>query len=332
MRSYRMTSLAGSRAYYLHTPKGVRRSTRVPLVVALHGCDQDAREFAEGTRFNAVADRNGFAVVYPEQSRFANGQRCWSWFRPEHQSRHRGEPAVIAGIVQRLLAERTLWRIDPSRVYVTGLSAGGGMAMVLAATYPDLFAAVGVHSGPPYRAATRPARAVAAMQGQVMPPPPPSVTDVAMPPLVVFQGTRDLTVRRTNARRLADQWLHWYDDGQAAGEAGTGPGTRRTGAAPVGPVGAVQTRRKPAAAPFSGRGTRGYTVSTWSVGRRRVLEVWEVDGLGHAWCGGSGQSSYCDPRGPRASTEMWRFFTRHTLSAAVPARPSRAGSLRTRVG
>lgn len=294
-----MTSLAGSRAFYLHTPKGVRRTTRVPLVVALHGCDQNAHEFADATRLNALADRQGFAVVYPEQSRFANGQRCWSWFRAEHQARHRGEPAVIAGIVNRLLAERSRWRIDPARVYITGISAGGGMAMVLAATYPELFAAVGVHSGPPYRATSRPGRAVAAMQGHVLAPPPPTPTDVSMPPLIVFQGTHDFTVRRVNARRLAEQWLDWYDDDA--------------------PLGKPRVRRRPAAKPFSRSGPRGYTVSHWSAGRRRVLEVWEVDGLGHAWSGGAADHTYSDPRGPRASTEMWRFFSKHTITAPKAA-------------
>lgn len=297
MRLFRMTTLAGSRAYHLHLPRGVRRSALVPLVVALHGCDQNAADFAAATRLNTLADRHGFAVVYPEQSLFAHGQRCWSWFRPEHQVRHRGEPAIIAGIVQRLTAERVRWRIDPARVYVTGISAGGGMAMVLAATYPDLFAAVGVHSGPPYRAAARPGRALAAMQGHTLPPPPPRAADLPMPPLVVFQGTADFTVRRVNAHRLADQWLAWFDGADRLGEA--------------------RSRHSP------GRlfhGPRGHTVSHWSAGRRRVLEVWEIDGLGHAWSGGATDLAYSDPRGPRASTQMWRFFTRHVNPAVVGAR------------
>lgn len=302
VRDYLMTSSAGTRTYYLHTPKGVRRTTKVPLVVALHGCDQSARQFADSTRLNALADRHGFAVAYPEQSRLVNGQRCWSWYRPEHQTRHRGEPAIIAGIVHRLVSERTRWRIDPGRVYVTGISAGGGMAMVLGATYPDVFAAVGTHSAPPYRSATGSARAFAAMQGQALAPPPPAAGDGALPPLIAFQGTMDRTVRRVNARRLAEQWIAWYDGPQ---------------------LGPVRSRRTLPAKPFTRSGTRGYTVSHWSAGRRRLLEVWEVDGLGHAWCGGAPDSSYSDPRGPRASTAIWRFFARHSTNPVT---------LRTRAG
>ena len=121
--------------------------------------------FAAGTRFNDLADKHKFIVVYPEQSMTHNGQRCWNWFRAGHQFRAQGEPAIFAGIVRRVVQETTRWRIDPERVYVTGISAGGAMAVVLAATYPELFAAVGVHSAPPYRSASSPANALAAMQG-----------------------------------------------------------------------------------------------------------------------------------------------------------------------
>ena len=124
------------------------------MVLALHGCGQDGLDFAAGTRFNDLADKHKFVVVYPDQPMTQNGQRCWNWFRTGHQFRTQGEPAILAGIVRRVIQETAHWRIDPQRVYVTGISAGGAMSVVLAATYPELFAAVGVHSAPPYRSAT----------------------------------------------------------------------------------------------------------------------------------------------------------------------------------
>src|SRR6478735_771091 len=203
----RFTAAVGTRAFRVYVPFGLRRTTRAPMLLALHGCTQDALDFAAGTRFNDLADRHQFVVVYPEQSVAHNGQRCWNWFRTGHQFREQGEPAILAGIVGRMLGERTRWRIDPERVYVTGISAGGAMAVVLAATYPELFAAVGVHSAPPYRSAAGPANAIAAMQGRAVPPPVHTASGEAMPPMIIFQGTFDGTVRPVNARRVADQWL-----------------------------------------------------------------------------------------------------------------------------
>jgi poly(hydroxyalkanoate) depolymerase family esterase len=167
-RRARFTGVAGSRSYRVYVPLGLRRTTKVPLLLALHGCTQNGLDFAAGTRFNDLADKHKFVVVYPEQSRRHNGLRCWNWFRSAHQFRAQGEPAILAGIVRRVSQEAALWRIDAERVYVAGISAGGGMALVLAATYPELFAAVGVHSAPPYRSASGPANALAAMQGAAL--------------------------------------------------------------------------------------------------------------------------------------------------------------------
>jgi len=167
-RQARFTGVAGSRSYRVYVPLGLRRTTKVPLLLALHGCTQNGLDFAAGTRFNDLADKHKFVVVYPEQSRRHNGLRCWNWFRSAHQFRAQGEPAILAGIVRRVSQEAALWRIDAERVYVAGISAGGGMALVLAATYPELFAAVGVHSAPPYRSASGPANALAAMQGAAL--------------------------------------------------------------------------------------------------------------------------------------------------------------------
>jgi poly(hydroxyalkanoate) depolymerase family esterase len=277
------------------------------MVLALHGCGQDGLDFAAGTRFNDLADKHKFVVVYPDQPMTHNGQRCWNWFRTGHQFRTQGEPAILAGIVRRVIQETAHWRIDPERVYVTGISAGGAMSVVLAATYPELFAAVGVHSAPPYRSATSPAGALAAMQGRAVQPPVEATATEAMPPMIVFHGTLDGTVRSVNAQRLADQWLAYYRHDPL----------RRHDAATIG---RPRTATSAAGSPTTARSRRGFRVSRWYAGGQKVLELWIVEGLGHAWSGGSPAGTYSDTRGPRASTEMWRFFSSHRSAAAAVIR------------
>ena len=307
-RQFRYSGLAGTRSYRVYVPFGLRRTTRAPLLLALHGCAQNSVDFATSTRFNQLADQHGFVVVYPEQTPSHNPQRCWNWFRPSNQFRSQGEPAILAGIVRRVAAETAAWRVDPSRMYVTGLSAGGAMALVLAATYPEMFAAVGVHSAPPYRSASSPANAILAMRGRTTAPP---LNDVApMPPMIVFQGTMDGTIDAGNAQRIADQWLATH-----AGQTGGGA------------VGKPRTRSSDPIRPATSRSRRGYQVSRWSLPRGRSgLEVWLVAGLGHAWSGGSAGPSFSDPRGPRASTTMWRFFSKHrAVPVAAVSTSSKAG-------
>jgi len=307
-RQFRYSGLAGTRSYRVYVPFGLRRTTRAPLLLALHGCAQNSVDFATSTRFNQLADQHGFVVVYPEQTPSHNPQRCWNWFRPSNQFRSQGEPAILAGIVRRVAADTGAWRIDPSRIYVTGLSAGGAMALVLAATYPEMFAAVGVHSAPPYRSASSPANAILAMRGRTTAPP---LNDVApMPPMIVFQGTMDGTIDAGNTQRIADQWLATH-----AGQTGGGA------------VGKPRTRSSDPIRPATSRSRRGYQVSRWSLPRGRSgLEVWLVAGLGHAWSGGSAGPSFSDPRGPRASTTMWRFFSKHrAVPVAAVSTSSKAG-------
>jgi len=294
---HRYTGLAGTRSFRVYIPKGLRRTTRAPLLLALHGCTQTGLDFAAGTRFNELADTHKFIVVYPEQGATHHAQHCWNWFRAGHQLRGAGEPAILAGIVRRVAQETTRWRVDTGRIYAAGISAGGGMVLVLAAAYPELFAAVGVHSAPPYRSASGPAEALAVMQGGGSVPTPQG----PLPPMIVFQGTADGTVRSANAERVVAQWL----GAREAAAAG--------GALPA--VGKGRQTRKAAARTASGRGPRPYRLTRWSVRRQVVLELWVVEGLGHAWSGGSAQGSYSDVRGPRASTRMWRFFARHTAPA-----------------
>ncbi len=295
---------AGSRSYRVYVPLGLRRTSWAPLLIALHGCGQTGVDFASGTRFNDLADKHRFVVVYPEQAVTHNGQRCWNWFRPGHQSRGAGEPAILAGIVRAVVAETNEWRIDPERIYVAGISAGGAMAVVLAATYPELFAAVGIHSAPPYRSASGPTEALSAMRGITEASPVGPEPSISMPPMVIFHGTADGTVRPVNGQRLADQWLSFRRT--ATGAATTGP-----------PVGRPRITAVAATRPTTARSRRAHQVTRWYAGGRKVLELWSIQGLGHGWSGGSAEGSYSDPRGPRASTEMWKFFAAHRSPTAA---------------
>jgi len=311
---------AGGRAYALYLPRRLPRGGTVPLVVALHGCGQSPEDAAAGTRLNELADREGFAVVYPEQDTHHNRRRCWNWFRPQHQGRDTGEPAAIAGIVTAVLREERRVDLDRTRVYVLGLSAGGAMASILAATYPDLFAAVGIHSGLQYAAAhSAPSAVVAMRRGGPDPERQGLLAHAAMGrraravPVVVVHGEADAAVSVANGELAVRQWLA---TARAASAAALGSDFQRPDH--------EHERVSP--------GGLRYSVRRWDVAGRPLAEYWLISGLGHAWSGGAAAGTYTDPRGPDAAAAMYRFLRGHSLEAEPTPRRRAWARLRRLLG
>jgi poly(hydroxyalkanoate) depolymerase family esterase len=279
------TCRAGTRAYKLYVPStyDLQSDARVPLVVMLHGCTQSADDFAAGTRMNALAEQQGFLVAYPEQAANANGSRCWNWFRPADQQRGNGEPALIAGITREIASA---WRVDEGQIYIAGLSAGAAMAIILATTYPELYAAVGAHSGLPYASAHDVPSAFAAMKsgGAFDSSARDTTSRQASPmPTIVFHGDADKTVAAANGKAIVDQAIRNMSE-QAH----------------------LSTTTEKATA------GRAYSRTVYAASSGKPLaEHWQIRDGGHAWSGGSADGSYADIRGPDASAEMIRFFKTH---------------------
>jgi poly(hydroxyalkanoate) depolymerase family esterase len=269
------SNAAGHRQYRLYVPAG-STSEPLPLIVMLHGCTQDADDFARGTQMNALADRHRCLVAYPVQPRQANPSKCWNWFKPGDQLRERGEPSLIAGITREIMEAHN---VDPARVYVAGLSAGGAMAAIMIAAYPDLYAAAGVHSGLPAHCAHDLPSALAAMKGGKETHRAKRDGDGPQRPMIVFHGDADATVHIANATGI----VRAFD---------ARPDVRS------------EERRIDA-------GRRACTVSRL-ISRDGVdAELWTIHGASHAWSGGNARGSYTDPTGPDASVEMLRFFFAH---------------------
>lgn len=285
----------GTRSYKLFKPgTAVGSAKPPPLLIMLHGCGQTPDDFAKGTRMNALAKELGLIVVYPAQPRDAHPNRCWDWLHRGNQTRDAGEPAILASLTRKILETHGA---DPARVYVAGLSAGASMALILAHEYPDLFAAVGVHSGLPAGAAHDQASALMAMQrgnpGWRLRQPMPTI---------IFHGSRDAVVNPRNGRLVAIRAREAF------------PSLRGTETA-----GQVHNGRS-------------YSKTVHRIGSGRPLvEHWNVKMSGHAWSGGSPTGRFTDQKGPDASREMIRFFLRHSLSlrrraaltkSLAPARPA----------
>ena len=271
---------AGSRRFKLYSP-AAHDGQPLPLVVMLHGCTQSPDDFAAGTRMNALADEQMFFVAYPEQPSSANPSKCWNWFNEGDQRRDAGEPRLIAMLTRQIMRDHA---IDEERVYVAGLSAGGAAAAIMGATYPDLYAAVGIHSGLACGAARDVPGAFSAMR-QGSPAPHRLARNERVVPTIVFHGDRDTTVSPVNGDQAIEQasgasGVHTH---VSRGETATGISFTRT----------MRHDRED----------------------RCIGEQWVLQGIGHAWSGGSGDGSFTDPRGPDASAEFVRFFLQHRLSA-----------------
>ena len=251
----------------------------MPLVVLLHGCKQDALDFSNGTAMNALAEEHQVMVLYPEQITSANAMRCWNWFEPSHQQAERGEPGMIAALTQKIVQNHNA---DPQRVYIAGLSAGGAMAAVVSSLYPDIFAAVGVHSGLAAGAAQDMVSAFAAMRSGAKGRAAPVI------PTIVFHGTADKTVHPDNGDHITDAALTAL---KASG---------------------LELVKTHSARGKKGEEKTGRVVYSTADGKP-YIENWRIDDGAHAWSGGDAAGSYTDPDGPSASEAMLAFFLQHRL-------------------
>lgn len=275
---------AGSRTYRLFIPSRYHGQP-LPLIVMLHGCTQSPDDFAAGTRMNFIAEEQTCFVAYPAQPSEANQAKCWNWFRAADQQRGSGEPSLVAGITRQIIRD---YSVDQKRVYVGGLSAGAAAAAIMGATYNDLYAAIGIHSGLACGAALDlPSAFVAMRQGGLATSSKSGdrqiLTSGPTVPTIVFHGDRDMTVHPSNADHILEQ------------------STRTTSTQKI-----LYRGRVPGGHAY----TR--TVHTDASGRE-IFEHWNIHGAGHAWSGGSPAGSYTDPRGPDATREMLRFFLEHSL-------------------
>ena len=312
------SNAAGTRDYKLYIPSGAA-GQRLPLIVMLHGCTQTPEDFASGTRMNALAEERTCFVVYPEQPVSANPSKCWNWFTPSNQQRGAGEPSLIAGITHQIMRH---YPVDPQRVYIAGLSAGAAAAAIMGMTYPDLYAAIGVHSGLAFGAASDLPSAFAAMrQGEFAAADvisslargadsdllsmlkttlrgEPVLFDVPSSnsggaegrrtvPTIVFHGDQDTTVHARNGDLVI---------AQSRAAAATDLTT------------SVEHSRAPGGHAYS------RTLHADASGLA-IFEQWVIHGAGHAWSGGSPSGSFTDQRGPDAAREMLRFFLEHSHPA-----------------
>jgi poly(hydroxyalkanoate) depolymerase family esterase len=272
------TGPAGIRRYRLFKPSGLPKAHVHPLIIMLHGCGQSATDFAASTRMNRLAALYGFLVLYPEQDRLANVQACWNWF----DTRNGRAKLEAASIVAALDHTCGLHPIDTRRVAIAGLSAGASMAALVALHFPQRFAAIVMHSGVEPTSANSSATAMAAMRGRYRPAgPSPAILQMALPALLVIQGSADHVVLKANGMRAAQTW-------------------------------AARTHAQPTAARVVRRGKRyPFTTMDWFAAKSHLqVTLSEINGLGHAWSGGTASQAYSDPKGPDASRMVWAFAQR----------------------
>lgn len=286
----------GARRYRLYRPPDLQPGERLPLLVMLHGCGQDAAGFAQSTRMNALARRERFLVLYPEQDRLASAQRCWNWFDTRSGRAH-GEVALILAAIDQVCLMQP---VDRACVALAGLSAGASMAALVASRHPARFKAVVMHSGIAPGAADSTATALAAMRGHRLPAPwspAPGQTLLPLPPLLVIQGGRDAVVAASNGAAAAGVWA-------LAGGASAGtPRSQQRG-----------QRHPMQVTDFKHRG-------------RTAVTLVHVDQLGHAWSGGAPNQPYSDAQGPDASRLVWSFVSKQFTPAPAPVRPAAPAAL-----
>jgi poly(hydroxyalkanoate) depolymerase family esterase len=290
----------GSLEYKLWVASAGRNNEAVPLVLMLHGCTQTPEDLAALSRMNDLADKHNLLVAYPIQTAAANPLKCWNWFDPKHQSRDAGEPALIAAVVQQVSAS---YKVDAKRVYAVGISAGGAMAVVMGASYPELFAGLGVIAGTEYKAGLTVEGGLAAMK-QGGPDPnqqgliafqsiqkSPGGSKKRMP-VIAFHGTKDPYLNPLNTEQVIAQWAEtndYLDDGKANDSVSIKAPNETKGVVPNG---------------------YRYTKYRYQDSNGQLLmEKWIVEGLGHAWPGSPITNQFADPKAPDATAEMWRFFT-----------------------
>ena len=269
--------------YKLYLPSSYATSTEpFPLIVMLHGCTQDPDDFAVGTRMNELAEQHAFVVAYPQQPVDANSSKCWNWFRPQDQVRDGGEPKRIAGMTRAIISTH---RIDAKKVFVAGMSAGGAMAVIMGRTYPDVFAAVAVHSGLPYRCANNVVSALTVMKKSASAQ-RVQYSSKANTPIIVFHGDGDGTVEQGNGAGIIDQAIaNWS--------------------------GALSREHHSSQT----KGGRMYTRDVFrDVHGKDALEAWTIHGGGHLWSGGDARASHTDALGPDASEQFVRFFNAHAIA------------------
>lgn len=288
--------------YRLFVPQAPSAPSGRPLVVVLHGCSQNASDIARLSRFDVLAERSGFAVLYPETGpSLDNPYGCWRWWVPENQLRKGGEPEVI---VTMAAEAGSAVELDRRRVYVAGFSSGGAMSAILGALYPDVFAAVGVHSGIPYSAAATLSCTIGVLSGGAERP--ESGATIAyhaqgrrhrIMPLVVVQGDEDGRVAAVNAERLIRQFAQLND----LADDGDGENQSMDAVAD-----ATADEQKPDG--------RSYQIIRYHDARgREIMRKLVVAGMGHAWSGGPAGEKYSDPGGPDVTSSLWRFFQNWSL-------------------